>query len=81
MQSDVRKKKARMLVDRLTYHMTLNAIQNGGVQMFFPDRYYTEENDLFAFLSSTPEWRECQLIVRHWLKKMDKEHDKQTSEA
>ena len=68
-----------MLVDRLTYHMTINAIQNGSIETFFPDRFYTDENELFSFLSSTPEWKQCQQIIKHWLRKMD--NDKQTSEA
>ena len=81
MPSDVRKKKARMLVDRLSYHMAVNAIQNGGFEVFFAERYYTDENELFRFVTSTPEYREAQMIVRHWLKKQDEEDSNRQAEA
>lgn len=60
-----------MLVDRLAYHMSVNAIQNGGFDVFFSERYYTDENELFNFVTSTPEYRQAQQIVRHWLKKQE----------
>lgn len=62
-----------MLVDRLAYHMAVNAIQNGGVEVFFSEQYYTEENELFKFITGTPEWSEAQLVIRHWLKKQEEE--------
>ena len=60
-----------MLVDRLAYHLTVNAIQNGGFDTFFSERYYTDENELYRFITSTPEWKQSQMIVRHWLKKQE----------
>lgn len=61
-----------MLVDRLAYHMSVNAIQNGGLEMFFSEDYYTDDNDLFQFVTSTPEYKQAQQIVRHWMKKQEK---------
>lgn len=75
MQKDVRKKKLRMLVDRLAYHLTVNAIQNGGMETFFSERYYTDDNELFKFITSTAEHRTAQMIVRHWLKKQESNND------
>lgn len=61
-----------MLVDRLAYHMTLNRIQNGQWEMFFSESAYSDDNELYAFMKKTPEWKEAQLIIRHWLKKQEK---------
>lgn len=66
-----RKKKLRMLVDRLSYHLAVNAIQNGGFDVFFSERFYNEENELFKFVTNTPEYKQAQQIVRHWLKKQE----------
>lgn len=60
-----------MLVDRLAYHLTVNAIQNDGFEVFFAERYYTEDNELYRFITNTPEWKEANAIVRHWLKKQE----------
>lgn len=79
MQRDVRKQKARMLVDRLSYHLAVNAIQNGGFDVFFSERFYTDDNELFKFVTSTPEYRQSQQIVRHWLRKQEGSDDQQSS--
>lgn len=71
MQNEWRKKKLRMLVDRLSYHLAVNAIQNGGFEVFFSERFYNEDNELFKFVKGTPEYKQAQQIVRHWLKKQE----------
>jgi hypothetical protein len=62
-----------MLVDRLAYHLAVNAIQNDSMEAFFPERFYTEENELYKFISNTPEYKQAQLVVRHWMKKQEDE--------
>jgi hypothetical protein len=62
-----------MLVDRLSYHLAVNAIQNGGIEPFFAERFYSEDNELFRFITTTPEYKEAQQVVRHWLRKQEQE--------
>lgn len=52
--------------------MAVNAIQNGGLEVFFADRFYSEENELYKFISKTPEYKDAQAIVRHWMKSQEK---------
>ncbi len=60
-----------MLVDRLAYHLCVNAAQNGGFQTFFPDRYYTDENELYNFITSTGDYKVARRIINHWLEKVE----------
>jgi len=69
----MQRKKLRMLVNRLAYHLAVNAIQNGGFEVFFSERFYTEENELYKFIEKTPEYRQAQQVVRHWMKKQEDE--------
>lgn len=62
-----------MLVDRLAYHLAVNSIQNGGIETFFSERYYTEDNELFAHIMKTPEYKQAQQVVHLWLKKQERE--------
>ena len=75
MQNDARRKKLRMLVDRLSYHLAVNAIQNGSIEVFFSERFYNEENELFKFITATPEYKEAQQVVRLWLKKQERDDE------
>ena len=61
-----------MLVDRLSYHLAVNAIQNDGFDAFFAERFYSEDNELFKFVTNTPEYKDAQQIVRYWLKQQEK---------
>lgn len=62
-----------MLVDRLAYHLAVNGIQNGGFEAFFPERYYDDDNALYKFIKATPEYKDAQAIVRHWMKKVEED--------
>lgn len=60
-----------MLIDRLSYHLAVNAIQNDSIEAFFSERFYSEDNELYRFISATPEYKQAQLVVRHWMKKQE----------
>jgi hypothetical protein len=62
-----------MLVDRLSYHLAVNSIQNGGIETFFSESYYEESNELFRFITTTPEYKQAQQVVHHWLRKQEQE--------
>lgn len=70
---DVRKRKAQLLVDRLAYHMCVNAAQNGGFETFFSDTHYQEGNMLYDFIKKSDDYRVARRIIAHWLKKEEKE--------
>jgi fructose-1,6-bisphosphatase len=62
-----------MLVDRLAYHMCINAAQNGGFETFFSERSYQEGNELYDFIKKSDDYRTARNIVAHWMKKVEQE--------
>ena len=62
-----------MLVDRLAYHMVINANQNGGFETFFSERSYEEGNELYDFIKKSGDYKVARRIIAHWMKKVEQE--------
>lgn len=67
----VQRNKLRMLVDRLAYHLCINAAQNGGFETFFSERFYQDDSELYAHIKKSDDYKTARRIINRWLEKVE----------